>query len=110
MNNPFTTYDNPFALLYEEIKSNRKLISELHNAINKLVADKETYLSPDEARNMFKPKLSKSTLYRWDKKGIIKHYIMGGRICYKLTEVQIAVENNVVYKAKCPVETGQILQ
>lgn len=103
--------DNPFAIMMEEIKINRSLILELQSTIKSLIGEKkETYLSPEEARKVFKPAISKSTLHRWQDKKLIKRHIMGGRVCYKLSEIEEYIKTGGLYKANSPVETRESLQ
>jgi len=67
-------------IIREEIKASR--IEDL--------TDK--YISPDVVCAMFEPKVSRTTLYNWDKDGRINSYLIGGRRLYKHSEVIQAVE------------------
>lgn len=101
--------DNPFTILQEEVKQNRQIILELQAMVKSLIKDKpETLLSPEEARKLFNPAISKSTLNRWQKAGIVTRYIKGGRACYKESEILETAKTKQLYKTNCPVETRQI--
>jgi len=103
--------DNPFTIIQEEIHGLKSIILELQSTVKSLIEERpETLLSPEEARNVFKPSISKSTLNRWQKKGVIKRHIKGGRVFYKLSEISEVAKSSTLYKANCPVETGQFLQ
>ncbi len=111
MGNPFTSQDNPFAIIHEEILFNRNLIIDLQTSVNKLVSEKkEVFLSPEETRKMFTPAISKSTLIRWHKKSLVKRHIIGGRVCYKLSEIEQAAKSIQPYKTRGLVETKPLLQ
>src|SRR5688500_11295555 len=53
---------------------------------------KEKFLSPDVVCEMFDPKISRTTLFNWDRDGKINSHIIGGRRVYKYREVIEAVE------------------
>jgi hypothetical protein len=104
--------DNPFTILQTEIEENRKIILELRSLVKSLIKDRpEIYLSPEEARKRFSPAISKSTLYRWQKDGLVKRYIKGGRAVYKESEILENAENLKPYKKAIPnMEMPGILQ
>lgn len=53
---------------------------------------REALLSPEEARKVWQPAISKVTLHRWTKAGLIPVHRIGGRIYYKHSELISAVK------------------
>jgi len=73
---------------------------------NKEKADlKERLLSPAEACNIFQPKISKVTLWKWTKEGRLQEHRMGNRVFYKYSELLASLQTLRKYKR---IEPGQI--
>lgn len=53
---------------------------------------KEALLSPEEARKVWQPAISKVTLHRWTKEGLVPSHRIGGRVYYKHSELVGAVK------------------
>ncbi len=53
---------------------------------------KESLLSPEEARKVWQPAISKVTLHRWTKDGLVPSHRIGGRVYYKHSELVGAVK------------------
>jgi excisionase family DNA binding protein len=64
----------------EEIKKH-----QLNDAANRM-------LSPEEARKLFNPSVSRITIHRWTKDGKLPAYRIGRRVYYKESEVLEAVK------------------
>lgn len=70
-----------------------ELLSKVTNIVTAAIADKdkkdfqEKLLSATEACKIFNPVISKVTLHRWTKDGLIPTHRVGGRIYYKHSEV-----------------------
>lgn len=47
----------------------------------------DTLLSPEEARKLFKPSISRGTLHNWTKEGILTSHPIGGRVWYKYSDI-----------------------
>lgn len=58
---------------------------ELINAASQ--DDKEKFLSMDEARKLFQPVISRGTLYNWMNADYIESYMIGGKRCFKYSEL-----------------------
>jgi hypothetical protein len=102
--------DNPFDILQNEVSDIRALLIELNKSVSKIISDsekKEVLLSPEEARKLFNPAISKSTLNRWRKAGVVTRHIKGGRVFYKQSEILETAKTKKLYKANCPVNTEQ---
>ncbi|MEJ7821487.1 MAG: helix-turn-helix domain-containing protein [Chitinophagaceae bacterium] len=97
--------DNPFSILQEEMQQMKSILIEVQELLIKQNSDrKEKYLSPNEARALFYPAISKSTLYRWTLEGLIKKHRIGGKACYKLSEIETATKSLKSYKQKAPIK------
>jgi hypothetical protein len=69
----------------------RQIIQEeIHSKLSQDL--KEKYLSPDAVCEMFQPKISRGTLFNWDRDDRINSYLIGGRRLYKYSEVIEAIE------------------
>lgn len=75
----------------------RQVVKDEIQKHNEAVA-KEKLLSPEVARKLFHPEVSKQTLHRWTKEGMIPVYRLGGRIWYKESEVTEAAKTIKKYK------------
>lgn len=82
------------------------LIEMIDNAVEKslskkLVAkervDESQLLSPNETCKLFEPAISRATLWRWDKAGILKSQKIGGRVFYVKTDVEEVAKNYTKY-------------
>jgi len=60
---------------------------------------KAQLLSPAEACKMFQPAITKLTLSKWAKDGLIPEHRIGGRIFYKRGELLESVKTLKKYKA-----------
>ncbi len=76
------------AIIREEIKAERTAEA------------KDTFISSCEARKMFYPVLSKSTLYRWSKAGLINKKRIGGKVVFLKSEIEAAAKTLRLYKQK----------
>lgn len=57
-------------------------------AIREALQEKEEkLLSPAEVCKRFHPHISKTTLSKWTKQGLLKEYRIGGRVFYKFSEI-----------------------
>lgn len=85
--------DNPFQIIEERIARMEDMLSRLVLLTeSQISAESEKMLSAAEARNLFSPKVSSSTLYRWSKDGTIKKYLVGKKVCYKKSEIEAAAK------------------
>ncbi len=48
---------------------------------------KEQLLSPEKTRALFNPAITRQTLARWTKDGLLQAHYIGGRVYYKYSEV-----------------------
>lgn len=74
------------------------------------VEEQERLLNSNEARALFSPKLSASTLDRWVKKGLINKKRLGGKCFYSKSEIQQAAKNLKLYKTTNSLEREPVLQ
>lgn len=103
--------DNPFEILIAKLEENTITLHKMQATIDSLIQQKsEKYLSPEEARKMFSPAISPSTLHRWQKKGFVKRHFIGRKVCYRLSEIQESVKTLQPYKAKASIEIEALLQ
>jgi hypothetical protein len=80
--------DNPFQIIEERIAKMEGMLSRLLTLTeNQILTDEEKLLSSTEARHLFNPKISPSTLYRWSRDGVVKKYLVGKKVCYKKSEI-----------------------
>jgi hypothetical protein len=85
--------DNPFQIIEERIACMEKILSRLVSLTeSQISAESEKLISPTEARNLFSPKISPSTLYRWTRDSTIKKYLVGKKVCYKKSEIEQAAK------------------
>jgi hypothetical protein len=85
--------DNPFELINERIARMENMLHKLLTLTeSQISAESEKMLSPTEARNLFSPKISPSTLYRWTRDSTIKKYLVGKKVCYKKSEIEQAAK------------------
>jgi len=69
--------------------------------MKKLLEQKEEkLLSPAETCKIFEPHISKTTLTKWTKLGLIDEYRLGGRVGYKLSEILEKSKTLKKYKNK----------
>lgn len=47
----------------------------------------EKLLSPNQAKDLFVPSISRQTLSNWTKDGLLTSYRIGGRVFYKYSEI-----------------------
>jgi ACT domain-containing protein len=59
----------------------------------------EKLLSPEEAMKLFKPEISRTTLYRWEKAGLIVKYSNGRSSYYKYSEIMASLKTVKKYKS-----------
>lgn len=69
----------------------KDVISEATNQEQQPQSDE--FLSIAAAVKLFNPAISKVTLHRWKKEGVIPAYRMGGRIYYKRSEIMLAAQS-----------------
>ncbi len=74
------------SIIREEIKAEKTL--ELQ----------EKLLSPADTCNLFEPSISKVTLSKWTRDGLLQDYRIAGRVYYKYSEVIEAVKHLKRYK------------
>lgn len=72
----------------DEIKEIKQEILDLKK--NYTPRNPEVYVTREETADKFKVNLS--TLWGWTKKGILKSYGIGGRVYYKLSEIEQALQ------------------
>ena len=65
-----------------------ELINEME--ANKVEDKPESYLSQDETSKMLK--VDRSTLWRWDKDNYLKKVRVGGKVRYRLSDIQKIME------------------
>ena len=58
----------------------------------------EKLLSPDEARRLFVPAISRVTLQKWTDEGHLKRYDIGARVYYRYNEVIEAAKHLKKYQ------------
>jgi hypothetical protein len=63
---------------------------ELQNKYKTEVEEK--LLSPDKAKDLFIPAISRQTLSNWTKDGLLNSYRIGGRVYYKSSEIMDAAK------------------
>lgn len=70
----------------------RNFFLELINEVeaNKTEDKPESYLSQDEASKLLK--VDRSTLWRWDKDNYLKKVRVGGKVRYRLSDIQKIME------------------
>jgi len=76
----------------------KKAIREEMEAVSRLQWESKL-LSPDEACNIFVPKISKVTLNRWTKEGWLCCQKIGGRVYYKRGDILNAGTSLKKYKS-----------
>lgn len=85
---------------YDDLKLDvRQIIKEELLSIQQKQFE-EKLLSAEETRQMFSPKISRTTLYNWTEQKLLKKYVLGGRIWYKLSEIMEAAKHLQKYHAK----------
>ena len=103
--------DNPFQILIDKLDENTITLQKMQATIDSLIQQKqEKYLSPEEARKMFNPKISPSTLHRWQQKGLVQRHFLGKKVCYKLSEIEESIKTLKPYMAKASIEIKASLQ
>jgi predicted DNA-binding transcriptional regulator AlpA len=53
----------------------------------------EKLLSVQEARHLFHPAISRSTLHRWSREGKVPQHRIGSRVWYKQSELLLALQS-----------------
>lgn len=97
--------DNPFEILEDRMQKLEVMLSKIVAFIDKQEqADQVALISGSEARSLFQPALSESTLYRWGIKGLIRKRRMGGKVLYSKSEILQAAKTLKTYKTKSPME------
>jgi hypothetical protein len=81
-------FDGLREIIREEIKAEKSA-----EAVNALI-------SSTEARKLFYPELSKSTLYRWCKGGLINKKRIGGKVVFLKSEIEEAAKTLKLYNKK----------
>lgn len=85
-------------LTFSEIMDGlRSIVREEMRSEREQVHDKK-FLSTKEVCNMFSPKISRPTLSRYVKKGLIPQQRMEGRVWYSYSEVVQAIEKIKKYQ------------
>lgn len=79
--------NNEILLIQNGKEFRENLFAELKQQIQNNLNNK--YLTRKEIAKMFK--VSKNTVYNWDREGILNTYQIGGRVLYKLEEVEDAL-------------------
>jgi len=90
--------DNPFLILDERMGRMETILLDLQQLFLKQQADsQEILLSSNECRALFSPAISKSTLYRWTKSGLISKQRIAGKVGYKKSEIEAATKTLKTY-------------
>jgi len=79
----------PVESLLEPFKDIVRRELEAHFSKNE---EEEQLLSREEARKIFIPSVSKVTLIKWERLGLLYSYRIGGRIYYKRSEVILSAQ------------------
>jgi hypothetical protein len=85
-----------------------QLLNEVKNIVETAISNRtqndnsEKLLSAAEACKLFQPSISKVTLHRWTKEGLIPVHRMRGRIYYKQSEVIAAAQAITKYSRNKP--------
>ena len=79
--------NNEILLIQNAQEFRENLFTELKQQIQNNLNNK--YLTRLEVAKLFK--VSKSSVYNWTRKGILNTYQIGGRVFYKLEEVEDAL-------------------
>lgn len=82
--NSFILTNVPVESLLEPFKDIVRSELEAHFLKNEV---EEQLLSREEARKIFKPNVSKVTMIKWERLGLLQSCRIGGRIYYKRSEV-----------------------
>jgi len=83
---------NPFEVLENKMNSQEKLLSDILDTISKPKTENETkFLTREDVSDLLK--INISSVFNWQKKGILKGYQFEGssRIYYKLHEIEEAM-------------------
>ncbi|MBO0330092.1 helix-turn-helix domain-containing protein [[Muricauda] lutisoli] len=75
-----------------------RIVERLVKRINRLAKNKNPESTPNYfTREEISKKLNVScvTLYRWEKRGILKRRKIGGKIYYKLEEIEAILEQSI---------------
>ena len=97
--------DNPFQILEERIQNLEAMLCKVVAFIEKQESnDNDKLISGAEARGMFRPVISKSTLQRWCSNGLIIKRRTGGKVFYKKSDIELAAKKLRTYKTKSPME------
>ncbi|MFN3137478.1 MAG: helix-turn-helix domain-containing protein [Allomuricauda sp.] len=75
-----------------------RIVDRLMRRINRVEENKDSakasnYLTREEISK--KLNVSSVTLYRWEKKGILKRRKIGGKVYYKLEEIEAVFEQSI---------------
>lgn len=96
----WVSMENPFSFLERRLNRLEDLLVKVDERLE-LAQEKELaekLLSPIEACKLFYPPISKSTLNRWEKQGLVKKYTIGGRTFFKYSEILSAATSLEKFK------------
>jgi hypothetical protein len=82
----------------DTLKSEMRQLFRQEFAVQSKADLQEKFLSPQETANLFHPKISKVTLWKWTKDGHISSHRIGGRVFYKYSEVMESVQTLKKYR------------
>lgn len=81
---------NPFESLETQLQDLKKLMVTLQSQIQTPQPLKQTkFLTREDVASLLQ--ISESTVFNWTKSGILKAYQCGGRIFYKLHEIEASM-------------------
>ncbi len=97
--------DNPFQILDDRMQNIETMLQRVILFIEKQESnDNDKLISSTEARALFSPVISKSTLQRWCNNGLVIKRRTGGKVVFKKSEVELAAKKLRTYKTKSPME------
>lgn len=82
----------------DTLESTLREIIRSELAYSKQADQDERMLSPSEVCSHFSPAISKTTLAKWTKQGLLTAYRIGGRVYYRSVEVNAAIKELKRYK------------
>ena len=65
-----------------------------------LLEQEEKLLSPAETCKLFKPAITKATLAKWTKQGLLQEHRIGGRVFYLQSEILTSTKKLSKYRTK----------
>ncbi len=92
--------DNPFLSIEKQLlevkQQNFQILQQLQHLTAKDNQDK--YLSIDETRKMWKPAVSRQTIYGWQQKGLLQRHEINGKPYFLKSEILHACQTIQRYK------------